>query len=287
MKTVPLSVIIPTYNRADFLPRSIQSVLRQSRSCAEIIVVDDGSIDSTKTVVEEIAKQSRLPVYYTHQPNKGPSAARNTGIGLARNPYVAFLDSDDHWHKRKVEYQFSALSDSNEYRISHTYEKWLRRGEHLNQKKKHIPQHGDIFTHCLSLCAVGMSTVMLEKSIFDDVGFFDENMRCCEDYDFWLRVSSLYPFLLIPERLTVKEGGRDDQVSVQYRVGMDRFRIDALEKLIGSGVLNCEQKSATISELVHKATIFGEGCLKHQQIDIGTYYINLAESFKNPNQTAS
>lgn len=280
MKQVPLSVIIPTYNRALLLERSLRSVLRQTTACKEIIVVDDGSTDATKEVVERYATKACYPVHYLFQPNKGPASARNLGIAQAQNDYLAFLDSDDHWNKQKIEKQFQALTRYSEYRISHTYEKWMRNGIHLNQKEKHIPWHGEVFRQCLALCAIGMSTIMMEKSIFDKVGLFDEEMPCCEDYDFWLRVSCRYPFLLIAERLTIKEGGRDDQVSAQYRVGMDRLRIDALQKLVCSGILNVEQDRLAREELVRKATIFGEGCLRHSQQELAEKYLDLAVKFK-------
>lgn len=279
MKQVPLSVIIPTYNRAVLLERSLRSVLLQTTACKEIIVVDDGSTDATKEVVERFASKACYPIHYVFQPNKGPSAARNHGIALAENEYLAFLDSDDHWHKQKIEVQFNALSRNREYRMSHTYETWLRNGIHLNQKKRHVPWHGDVFRQCLALCAIGMSTVLMEKSIFDEIGLFDEEMPCCEDYDFWLRVSCQHHFLLVPERLTTKEGGREDQVSEQHRVGMDRLRIHALQKLVCSGMVSFEQERLTREEIVRKATIFGEGCLKHKQQALGEQYLNIAKTF--------
>lgn len=277
MKNADLTVIIPTYNRAHFLDRAIDSVLKQTLSCAEIIIVDDGSTDNTAEIVAQKALKSSIPLLYIVQENRGPSAARNVGVSHSSCNYIAFLDSDDHWQKQKIKKQFSALLAHSKYRISHTYEKWFRRGEHLNQKKKHIPRHGDIFDHCLSLCAVGMSTVMLEKSLFDEIGFFDESMRCCEDYDFWLRLSCRHRFLLIDERLTIKEGGRDDQVSYQYRVGMDRLRIDALLRLLEAGILTKTQETLCRSELLAKAKIFGAGAIKHGQQELGEQYLRLLE----------
>lgn len=277
MKNADLTVIIPTYNRGHFLERAIDSVLNQTLSCAELIIVDDGSTDNSAELVAEKAQKSRIPLLYIRQENQGPSVARNVGVQQSSSQYIAFLDSDDHWQKQKIKKQYSALQGQSKYRISHTYEKWLRRGEHLNQKKKHIPGHGDIFGHCLSLCAVGMSTVMLEKSLFAEIGFFNETMRCCEDYDFWLRVSCRHPFLLVDERLTTKEGGREDQVSYQYRVGMDRLRIDALQRLYESGVLTQQQRALCHAEMCLKAKIFGLGAIKHGQKELGEQYLQIAQ----------
>lgn len=276
---IPVSVIIPTYNRAALLRRALSSVVRQTVNCKEIIVIDDGSIDDSYQALAGLPGTAEGPeIRHYFQQNRGPAAARNLGIEMARCPTIAFLDSDDHWQRKKLERQFLMMEKCPEYFISHTREQWLRHGRHLNQKKRHIPRHGDIFGQSLELCAVGMSTVMLRIEIFDRVGRFDESMRCCEDYDFWLRTSCLYPFLLIDEALTVKEGGREDQVSSQYRIGMDRFRIESLLRLLKSDNLNDFQVEQTRRELLKKCIIYGKGCLKHGRTAEGDTYLRLATS---------
>ncbi len=280
MKFSPVSVIIPTYNRQELLKRALISVKRQTLKCSEIIVIDDGSTDNTVDFLNEFSRTTEIDFKMVRQSNQGPAVARNHGIKCAKNEYIAFLDSDDHWHKRKIERQYEIFIENPEYMISHTKEKWLRRGVHLNQKKKHIPRHGDIFDHCLQLCGVGMSTVMLKKNLFKKIGLFDETLHCCEDYDFWLRVSSRFPFYLVNEPLTVKEGGRDDQISSLHRMGMDRLRIYALKKIIDSKTLNDKQCLLALDEFERKCTIFGNGCLKHGRQATGKYYLALAESYK-------
>jgi len=154
-----ISVIIPTYNRASFLGRALDSVCRQTMACDEIIVVDDGSSDTTYEIIDTFARECEVPVHYIFQENGGPARARNTGIGIAKFSHIAFLDSDDHWLKNKLKLQFDGLAGNPDMVISHTHERWYRRGIHLNQKKIHQPRSGNIFKHCLQLCAVGMSTV--------------------------------------------------------------------------------------------------------------------------------
>ncbi|WP_136806347.1 glycosyltransferase family 2 protein [Desulfosediminicola flagellatus] len=281
MTAHPVSVIIPTYNRKHFLPRALDSIFRQTHKCFEVIIVDDGSTDSTEQYVRGLKYQHKCNIRYLRQENKGPAAARNLGIVHSESDYVAFLDSDDHWHKRKLEKQCSLLLNSPQFLISHTKEKWLRNGIHLNQKKKHIPQHGDIFSHCLELCAVGMSTVMVHKLLFEHVGLFDESFRCCEDYDFWLRASCRHQFLLVDSPLTIKEGGREDQVSQQFSVGMDKLRIRSIENLLASRKLQTDQYILACNELVKKYTIYGNGCLRHGKEDEGLYYLGKAESLND------
>lgn len=268
-------MVIPTFNRAVLLERAVDSVLDQRVQCSELIIVDDGSTDNTQELLDKYLTLTEKNIRIYHQQNKGPAAARNIGVGMARFPFVAFLDSDDHWHKRKLEKQYQYLADNSKYQISYTREKWLKRGHHFNQKKKHIPRNGDIFTHCLQLCLVGMSTVMMKREIFAHVGFFDESLRCCEDYDLWIRISCRYPFLLIDEPLTVKEGGREDQVSFQYRLGMDQMRIYSLKKLLDTGMLDSHRYYLVFKEFKEKVTVFGNGCMKHDKTEIGHSYLAL------------
>lgn len=278
MSTLPVTTIIPTYNRCSFLGRAIDSVLAQTCQCDEFLIIDDGSTDGTKDLVNHY-RDHYPQIQYLWQPNRGPASARNLGITHASNPFIAFLDSDDHWHPRKVEKQYGEMVQNPEYLISHTYEKWLRNGQHLNQKKKHIPRHGDIFDHCLSLCAVGMSTVMTQAELFQKEGLFNADLRCCEDYDYWLRVSRNNRFLLVDEPLTIKEGGREDQVSWQYRVGMDKLRITSLVNLLENFSLSEQQRIQVRQEVVRKATIFGNGCIRHGKKDEGAHYLLLAADF--------
>jgi len=274
-----ISVIIPTYNRERLLPRALRSVINQSTTPAEVIVVDDGSSDNTRQVIKEIAAWADLELRYLRQSNRGPAAARNLGIRAASGEYLAFLDSDDEFHRDKLAIQYARLCSQANCRISHTRETWLRRGSHLNQKKIHAPPDGDIFLQCLRLCCVGMSTVMMHRGVFDTYGYFDETLRCCEDYDFWLRLAPFECFCLVQQQLTVKHGGRPDQVSNAFRTGMDRFRIQSLARLLSSGVLKRQQYQLALEELQRKCSIYADGCIKHQRPLEAAHYQRLAAQF--------
>ena len=276
-----ISVIIPTHNRESFLERSIGSVLAQRPVCGELIVVDDGSSDNTAALVNKMAANADIPVRLTRQPNLGAAAARNAGIRLARGQLLAFLDSDDWWLPDKLAAQAAAMAARPEFLVSHTREIWFRRGQRVNQKKKHDPPGGDIFAASLGMCVVGMSTVMARRELFSRYGLFDESLPCCEDYDLWLRISCREPFLLVPDRLTGKDGGRPDQLSAIHRQGMDVFRIRALCSLLDSGVLRPDQRRAAVTELARKCRIYGQGCGKHGRADEGERYFNLAARYEN------
>ena len=276
-----ISVIIPTYNRAERLGKAIDSVLNQSHQDFELIIVDDGSDDNTAEVIESYSSD----IVYLRQKNSGPAAARNRGIEKARYDLLAFLDSDDWFAKNKLEIQMEAMNRNPSYLISHTQETWYRNGNILNQKVKHRKNSGDIFKQSLELCAVGMSTVMIRRETFERYGLFDEDFSCCEDYDLWLRVSAEQEFLLVDEPLTLKDGGRADQVSTIFRVGMDKFRIRAIMKILTSGRLTEEQTGIALRELEYKCRIYGTGCLKHGKVEEGKYYLNLPKTVSGQQYT--
>lgn len=114
---------------------------------------------------------------------------------------------------------------------------------------------------------------MVRKELFDYYGLFDENFLCCEDYEFWLRIGAKENFLLIDRPLTVKHGGRDDQVSSIYRMGMDTYRIAALEKNIQSKEFSHWKRSCMVQECIRRCTIYANGCGKHGQTEEEEKYI--------------
>jgi glycosyltransferase involved in cell wall biosynthesis len=270
-----ISVIIPTYNRQDFLPKALDSVLEQTHCNFEVIIVDDGSTDGTKDMLRSY-NDKRIRYIFKH--NQGPAAARNSGIKAAKFSYIAFLDSDDWFAKEKLEIQLDRMEREPHYPISHTDEIWYRRGKLLNQKKKHHKPGGYIFERCLELCTVSMSTVMIRRELFENIGLFDESLPCCEDYDFWLRASVMSPFLKIDQPLTLKDGGRPDEISVLFRTGMDKYRIKSILSLLENNSLSSEQRFLAKKELHRKCLIYGNGCIKHGRQQEGEYYLKIAES---------
>jgi glycosyltransferase involved in cell wall biosynthesis len=268
-----VSVIIPTYNRSRKLIRAVRSVLNQTFKDYEIIVVDDGSSDDT---YEALALYMPLIQYIRQPVNRGVSAARNAGIKSAAAPWVALLDSDDYWIKEKLNVQMEFIEENPGTVACQTEEIWKRNGRHVNPKRRHRKPSGNIFAQSLKLCLVSPSSVILRKSLFDEVGLFDETLPAAEDYDLWLRITCRYPIFLIDKGLVVKEGGHYDQLSRRF-IGMDRFRIRAIVKLIQSGVLTLDQKRTAIEELSTKCRIYGMGCIKRGRIKEGSFYISLPE----------
>ncbi|MEE9611550.1 MAG: glycosyltransferase family 2 protein [Desulfatiglandales bacterium] len=271
-----VSVIIPTFNRARKVVRAISSVLFQTFTDYEVIVVDDGSNDGT---ADSLAPFRQHIKYLPHHRNLGISAARNTGIKASSAPLIAFLDSDDYWLPEKLSVQIEFFSQNSKAMACQTEEIWIRKGVRVNPRKKHLKPSGDIFEPSLKLCLVSPSAVMVKRSVLGEVGPFDEDLPACEDYDLWLRISCQYPVHLIHRHLVVKEGGGADQLSSTFK-GMDRFRIKSLIKLLRSGRLSDGQFEATFQELSIKCRIYGNGCLKRGKTKEGSYTLHLPEQIK-------
>ena len=262
-----LAVIIPTFNRVETLARALASIEAQTVPVTEVIVVDDGSSDNTRQMVE----RSFPKVRYYYQANQGVSAARNLGIARSDSQWVAFLDSDDRWLPEKLQLQLAQLRLNPSIKICHSDEIWIRHGSRVNPMNKHQKRGGSIFQHCLPLCAISPSSVILHRSLFDAVGTFDETLPVCEDYDLWLRITAHYPVLFTEQPLIVKYGGHPDQLSRRFW-GMDRFRIQALEKIIDSGQLNPDDERAARAMLVKKATIYLKGARKRDKATEVAHY---------------
>ncbi len=253
-----ISVIIPTYNRWHTLPRALDSVLAQTYCADEVVVIDDGSNDNTA----ELLKENYPNVTLAQQENSGVSAARNHGINESSGEWVALLDSDDEWLPHKLEQQMALIVQQPEHKLVHSDEIWIRNGVRVNQMKKHLKKGGWIFKDCLPLCAISPSAAMIHRTVFDNVGLFDETLPACEDYDLWLRITSRYPVLYCDEPLIKKYGGHEDQLSKQHW-GMDRFRIQALMKVIDRGGVNEGDRTAALVMLLQKTDILLKGAIKH------------------------
>ncbi len=274
-----ISVIIPTHNRAHSISRAIESVLQQSLPAAEIIIVDDGSSDNTAALIHGHFSDCR----YLHQKNQGVSSARNRGIRAASGEWLAFLDSDDEWMPEKLAAQATALEHNPGMRLCHTEEIWIRNGKRVNPMKKHAKKGGWIFQHCLPLCAISPSSVILHRSLFQTIGLFDESLPACEDYDLWLRICAFYPTLFIKRPQIIKYGGHEDQLSRQHW-GMDRFRIQALEKIIAHPQLSLTDRQAATEMLIKKADILAQGAIKRGKQTQADAYLAIQHRYQQHSQ---
>ena len=269
-----VSVIIPTYNRGWVLREAIDSVLAQDFRDFELIVVDDGSTDNTGQILDSY-HQDLMGI---RQPNTGVSAARNRGIAAAAGQLLAFLDSDDLWLPRKLSSQVNFFNSNPDAVINQTEEIWIRNGVRVNPKTRHHKLSGMIFEPSLALCLVSPSAVMMKRTLFDEVGLFDEDLPACEDYDLWLRISWRYPVHLIETPLIFKRGGHADQLS--KAPGLDKFRIQALKKVIESGHLDEDSYRAAVGTIQAKCAIYAGGCRKRGKDAEALYFEKLAGKYR-------
>ncbi|MBT3517343.1 MAG: glycosyltransferase [Nitrospina sp.] len=269
-----VSVIVPTYNRADRLERALNSIVSQTCQDFELIVVDDGSTDKTYQLMKSFPKAQ----YFYIKKNSGVSKARNVGLAFAKGELICFLDSDDLWKEKKIQIQSLWLENNKDSQICYTDEIWVRNGVRVNPMNRHRKYSGDIFRHCLGLCIVSPSSVMIRAKLFDEIGNFDESLPACEDYDLWLRIASKYAFHLIEEPLIIKYGGHSDQLSRKYW-GMDRFRVVALKKLLDQNSLDKEKLKLTRSVFLEKCSILIKGFEKRGKKEEESFYRELVNKY--------
>ncbi len=250
-----ITVVIPVHNRPILVKKAIKSVLNQTFSLYEIIVIDDGSDDETPDVLKTFEDKIKIIT----QKNLGVSSARNAGIKSAKFNWICFLDSDDLWEEGKLEKQLAFHKLYSHIYFSHTNEKWIRDTRVIRQKKQHKKPSGFCFEENLNFCKIAPSTVMIQRSLFEELGYFDESLEVCEDFDMWLRVLKKYEVGLVEDILTTKLAGHKNQLSFKHH-SMDRYRILALCK----HSLHLEVKK----EIKKKLDILYIGAKKHQNEEL-------------------
>ncbi len=184
-----VSVIIPTYNSAEYITEALDSVFAQTYKNYEVIVIDDGSTDNTKDVLKPYMSR----IKYIYKENGGVSSARNVGIKNAEGEYIAFLDSDDIWLPEKLERQIERFNSEPDLGL--VYSNCIRFSENgIEQSSRKVKKYleGDIFAKILEGYVLPTSTVIAKKLCFDEVGYFDERFSVSEDYDMWLRISRFF-----------------------------------------------------------------------------------------------
>jgi len=202
MNTSLVSVIVPAYNAQAFIGETIQSVINQTYSDWEMLIVDDGSTDETAEVVKTYLGDPRIK--YFHQSNQERSAARNHGIRRASGEYIAFLDADDLWLPDKLRRQVDYLNNHPEVGLCFTNRTLINsKGVPIPAPKITVPLDKDQFSELLKVNFISNSTVMTTRSIVNRVGLFDESLPAfgSEDWDMWLRIARFYPIYFIDKPL--------------------------------------------------------------------------------------
>ncbi len=215
-----VSVIITAYNTMAYLPETLKSVLRQTFTDFEVLIINDGSSDHIVQWASELVEPR---VRLISQENQGVGVARSTGIANAQGEYVAFLDGDDLWEPTKLEKQVSCLEENPQVGLVHT---WLAG---IDQQSKptgrvmgsHI--EGEVWQQIIERNMVACSSAMVRRCCFETVGMFDKNLRFAEDWDMWIRLAARYPFAVLKEPL-VSYREHPNSKSKKYASRLQDFR---------------------------------------------------------------
>lgn len=229
-KTLSASVVIPVYNGCKFVARAIQSVLAQTRPADEIIVIDDGSTDNTVDIVHTFGSKVRLIT----QSNSGVSVARNTGIAAATSDWIAFLDADDEWLPDKLHCQEQFLKQHRQ--VEWAYTNFKPSVAHRPAVHPDLPDNErrlQVFDDYLNAYCSGFyawtGTVIIHRSVFDTVGFFEPGMKRAQDNDLWFRIAYQFPQVgYVPQPLAVYHLDTPDS-STKINDSVD-YMIDLVER---------------------------------------------------------
>ncbi len=232
-----ISVVIPTYNRAKLVPRAIESVLRQTLEDFELLVVDDGSTDNTKEVVEGYARQDKRVTYISQENSGGPARPKNTGIKASKGEYIAILDDDDEWMEDKLLVQFRHFKQSKNPKLRmvgcdmvivdtetkpvHSASPSETGGEENNYRVLRYANH---LRQLLLRDYMGPGSCMLyPKAVFGEVGFFDERLKRGQDRDMRIRIAERFDIEFVDDYL------------VRYYVGHPGISANADERALEEG----------------------------------------------------
>lgn len=201
-KMPKISVIIPAYNAMTYLPETMATVLKQTYTDFEVVVVNDGSTDNIEEWITQVGDRR---VNLISQTNKGLAAARNKGIAYAQGEYLAFLDADDLWEPSKLEKQVSVLEENSAVGLVYTWSALIDYTGQFTGRVFAYCAEGDAWQKLTEENIVGCGSVaMVRSSCLATVGTFDENLSSFnvnEDWDMWLRIAAKYPFKVIKEPL--------------------------------------------------------------------------------------
>jgi glycosyltransferase involved in cell wall biosynthesis len=267
-----VSVVIPTYNRANDLVRAVKSVLGQTRPPDEIIVVDDGSTDDTGAKIETFDGR----VVYIRQENRGPGAARNRGIAAAHGEWIAFLDSDDRWLPEKLETQLHLTLETG-YPVSfHDFRKeapndsaasvsWNR---HVSEQVLRLPPlptgRVDRFYELVTRFASFFlpSTMLVRRDVLETLGCFDPSFRTSQDVELFMRIAPRYDVLFIDRVLSEYLPGTDRAFEVASRIsgrktekGVSRIVLDRIRALEKSFLERCAENDRAAADIARAGLI--------------------------------
>lgn len=223
------SIIIPAYNAIKYLPETLESVLNQSFTDFEVLIINDGSYDN---IIEWAAQIEDPRVKFISQKNQGVSAARNLGIENARGEYIAFLDADDLWDSTKLEKQLKLFQKNPDSGLIHTEMALIDEESKLLGRKFTSNVEGNALKQLLEQNTIVTSSVIVRRSCLETVGNFDNNLTSSEDWELWVRIASVYPIALIKEPLVFYRQHPNNTTNNWQMLEQDLSSIEQIFKLV-------------------------------------------------------
>jgi len=215
-----ISVIIPAYNAEKTIQQTIESVLNQTLSDFEILVINDGSTDRTLEIVSQI-DDARLRVF--SYANAGVAPTRNRGLTQATGEYISFLDADDLWTPDKLEAQLKALQENPQAAVAYSWTDWIDESGQFLRPGGHITETGQVYEKLLVRDFIESgSNPLIRAEAFQTVGNFDESLAFGEDWDMWLRLAVRYEFITVPS------------AQILYRISPNSASFNVLKMEAGS-----------------------------------------------------
>jgi len=292
-----VDVVIPAYNAETFITKTLESVAKQSHPIQSVIVVNDGSTDNTQTCVLQFATAfPHLNIILHNQDNAGLSAARNAGIRRSGADLIALLDADDLWGPEKLSNQVQLFSNSPMINLGVIYCAYLL----INEQDQLLPStpksviapilRGNVYQKLLlgNFISGSGSSVLVKRTVFTEVGLFDENLRACEDWDMWMRIAKKYQFDFINEPL----------VSIrvhQNNMQKDVMRMLSAELMVLNKFTECGEENTFLlwkirtylmNQGLNASSIPGfEKCCPKLQLQLRGWRMNLASTLLTPLRT--
>lgn len=265
-----VSIITATYNRAQYLPITIESVLAQTYSDFEYHIVDDGSTDNTRKAIKPFLSDRRL--FYDYQENRGQSSARNKGLFHATGDYICFLDSDNLWFPNKLASQLEVFKRMPDVDIVYS------NGECIDELGNPVPGYkmkrysGYITRELLKDNFVGFNSAMSKRECFARLGGLDETLQRSDDYELWLRFSTQFKFYYHPETL------------IKYRVWKDQLssnkeaRFEAIQQILSRFLI--QYPAYATEEILKDTWIFFYTRRGRHRAAVGLFARALSDYFK-------
>jgi Glycosyl transferase family 2 len=228
ISTPRVSVIVATHNYGRFLAESVGSALTQDRVDLEVIVVDDGSTDTTEAVMGRLCSDQRVRLL--RQEHRGPGAARNRALAMSSSPHVAMLDADDAWMPDKLFRQLAVLEADPAIGLVYTDSLVIHadgrpQRRHFGAASGHRPRVGWVLPELAMSNFISTSTVVVRRPLLDEVGAYDESLQVCEDWDLWLRMAARAPLAFVDAPLAqIRRHGANTHLQGDL-MARDSFRV--------------------------------------------------------------